>query len=52
MIALTVPEIARLLSGPHRQASPGTGWTGDDATRPSPAGTTTEPDLPVRWRSP
>ena len=53
MIPLTVPEIGRLLASTRpRPAAPGTGWTGDAATRPAHAGTTSEHGSPATPRSP
>jgi hypothetical protein len=49
MIHLTVPEITRLLTRRRpRPATPSTGRTGDAATRPSPAGTTSAHACPRR----
>ena len=50
MIPLTVAEIARLLSHPAPPGRAGTGWTGDAATKPSPAGTTSAPGSPATQR--
>ena len=47
MIPLTVPEIARLLSRPAHPATPRLAGTGDAATKPSPAGTTSAHDSPA-----
>jgi hypothetical protein len=50
MIPLTVPEIGLLLAAallrPDRPPTPGTGWTGDAATRPAHAGSTSAHGLP------
>ena len=49
MIALTVPEVRRLIAATARPSPPGhasTGPAGCAATRPVPAGSTTEPGSP------
>ena len=46
MIPLTVAETPACSPGPPRPATPPTGWPGDAATKPAPAGTTSAHDSP------